>query len=137
MGAMAPASVLCAHDATFGAGLLEALAQVAVDGTRCILMVSDTTYPEPVSSVRPIPENFGIALVLAPQRGPQSLARIIAHLNRDPATLLDDPLLEKLRHVSPAARGLPLLRALALGQPVQVALDYLDDLRIALEVTPC
>ena len=137
MAAMAPASVLCAHDATFGAGLLEALAQVAVDGTRCILMVSDTPYPEPVHSVRPIPDNFGIALVLAPQPDVQPLASISARLGHEPATTLDDPVLEKLRRASPAGRGLPLLRALALGQPAQVVLDYLDDLHIALEVTPC
>ena len=137
MGAMAPASVLCAHDATFGAGLLEAWAQVAVDGTRCILMVSDTPYPEPVHSVRPIPDNFGIALVLAPQPGAQSLASISMRLGHESATTLDDPVLEKLRRASPAARGLPLLHALTLGQPAQVVLDYLDDLHIAFEVAPC
>jgi len=32
-GAMTPATVLCAHDASFGAGLLEALTQLAVDGS--------------------------------------------------------------------------------------------------------
>ena len=137
MGAMGPASVLCAHDASFGAGLLEALTQVAVDGTRCILMASDTTYPEPMHSARPIPDNFGIALVLAPQPGPQTLAEIAVELGHEPVDTLADPALEALRLACPAARGLPLLRALALGAPAHVVLDYLGDLHVALEVTPC
>src|SRR3569832_550796 len=81
-GAMATSSVLCAHDASFGAGLLDALTQVMVDDTRVVLMTSDTPYPEPMHSARPIPDNFGIALVLAPQRSTQAIARIevcIAH----------------------------------------------------------
>jgi hypothetical protein len=137
MRAMGSASVLCAHDASFGAGLLEALTQVTVDGTRCILMASDTTYPEPVHSARPIPDNFGIALVLAPQPGPRSLARITAGLGHEAADTLEDAALEHLRSNSPAARGLPLLRALAHGRPAHTVLDYLDELHIALEVAPC
>lgn len=137
MGAMSSASVLCAHDASFGAGLLEALAQVAVDGTRCILMASDTTYPEPMHSARPIPDNFGIALVLAPRPGPHSLARVSASMAHEPAETLEDATLEHLRRACPAARGLPLLRAIALGSPAHVVLDYLGDLHIALEVDPC
>ncbi|HEX5538202.1 MAG TPA: beta-ketoacyl synthase chain length factor, partial [Methylophilaceae bacterium] len=75
MGAMATSSVLCAYDASLGAGLLEALTQVTVDDTRCVLMCSDTAYPEPMHSVRPIPDNFGIALVLAPERSAHAIAR--------------------------------------------------------------
>ena len=44
-GAMATSSVVCAYDASFGAGLLEALAQVVADGTRCVLVSYDTDYP--------------------------------------------------------------------------------------------
>src|SRR5450830_1017928 len=47
-GAMTPSSVLCAHDASFGAGLLEAMSQVSVDQTRCVLVAADTNYPEPM-----------------------------------------------------------------------------------------
>ena len=52
-GAMATSSVLCAFDASFGAGLLEALAQVVVDDTRGVLLAYDTAYPEPLYSARP------------------------------------------------------------------------------------
>jgi len=57
-GAMTSSSVLCAFDACFGAGLLEALTQVVVDDTRSVLLACDTAYPEPLHSVRPIPDAF-------------------------------------------------------------------------------
>lgn len=137
MGAMATSSVLCAYDASFGAGLLEALMQVAVDRTRCVLMTSDTPYPEPMRSARPIPDNFGMTLVLAPEPGPHALAILTVSLTSDAADRLQNSALENLRRTCPAARGLPLLHAAALAAPSRVVLDYLDDLRIAVEVTPC
>lgn len=137
MGAMATSSVLCAHDASFGAGLLEALTQVAVDRTCCVLMASDTPYPEPMRSKRPIPDNFGIALVLAPEPSPQAIAKITLIVTHDAADTLADNALENLRLAIPAARGLPLLRALALNQSARIVLDYLDASRLAIEVGPC
>lgn len=137
MGAMATSSVLCAYDASFGAGLLEAMTQVAVDGTRCVLMVSDTTYPEPMHSKRPIPDNFGIALVLAPEPSSRALAEITLSMTDEAACRLDNAVLEALRLALPTARGLPLLRAVALAQSTRVVLDYLDETRLTLEVKPC
>ena len=55
-GATAAANSLCAHDASFAAGLLEALCQVAVEHTAVLLIAYDASYPEPMRSVRPIPE---------------------------------------------------------------------------------
>lgn len=137
MQAMATSSVLCAYDASFGAGLLEAMTQVAIDHTRCVMMASDTAYPEPMHSVRPIPDNFGIALVLAPQQSAQSIAKIALTLTHDAANTFEDTELESLRRAIPAARGLPLLQASAQAQASRVVLDYLDDLRLAVEVSPC
>lgn len=136
-GAMAPSAVLGAFDASFGAGLLEALAQVVVDGSRCVLIASDTDYPEPVYSVRPLADVLGIALVFAPQPSPQSVARIDVAITHAAADRFDDAALEALRQSLPAARGLPLLRQLAQRQPGRVVLDYLDDTRLAVEVSPC
>ena len=136
-GAMTSSSVLCAFDACFGAGLLEALTQVVVDHTACVLLSCDTPYPEPLHSTRPILDAFGIALVLAPQRSARSLAQISVSLSDAPADPLDDTALERLRIGIPAARGLPLLRAIALRQAQQVILDYLDNNRLAVIVTPC
>ncbi len=139
-GAMASSSVLSAYDASFGAGLLEALTQVTVDDARCLLLACDTVYPEPLFSARPIPDCFGIALVLSPSRSARTLAQITVSLidaNADAdADRLDDAALEGLRTTIPAARGLPLLRAIALGQDRRVVLDYLDGTRLAVAIAP-
>jgi hypothetical protein len=133
-GAMEKASVLCAHDASFGAGLLEAMAQVAADRTPVLLIVADTSYPEPLHAARPIPDAFSVALLLSPQASKRTLARIALELVSEPATTLDDAALEALRAAIPAARSLPLLAALARREPARVALDYLDGTRIALAI---
>jgi hypothetical protein len=134
---MAPSSVLCAHDASFGAGLLEALTQVVVDGTRCVLVAGDTGYPEPMYSVRKIYDAFGIALVLAPQQSPQALARITVSITHAKADQLKDTVLEALRLSIPAAHGLPLLCAMALNHPTHIVLDYLGDTRLSVDMEPC
>lgn len=136
-GTIATSSVLCAFDASFGAGLLDAMTQVVVDDTRCILMVSDTPYPEPVFSKRPIPDNFGIALVLSPQPSAQAIAKISVNMTNDEADKFDDIALESMRLAIPTARGLPLLQAIALQKSGRVVLDYLDSTRVAIEVSPC
>lgn len=136
-GAMATSSVLCAFDASFGAGLLDALTQVVVDNHRCILMASDTPYPEPMFSLRPIPDNFGISLVLAPQKSPQAIAQIKVSITHDEACKFTDIALEVLRMAIPAARGLPLLQVIAQHKNGRVVLDYLDNTRLAIEVSPC
>ncbi|HEX7454734.1 MAG TPA: beta-ketoacyl synthase chain length factor [Gallionella sp.] len=136
-GAMTTSSVLCAFDASFGAGLLEALTQVVADNTRTVMLACDTPYPEPLNSARPIPDAFGISLVLAPQRSARTLAKITVSLTDAVADLLGDAALESLRISIPAARGLPLLRAIAMRQDGRVVLDYLDSTHLAVAITLC
>lgn len=135
-GAMASSNVLCARDGSFGAGLLDSLCQVVVDGEACLLIAYDTDYPEPLRSHRPIPDAFGLALVLLPQPTARSLARLDVTLAEAPASQMALPELEQLRQSVPAARALPLLQALALGGTREVVIDYLDDLRLRVVVTP-
>jgi hypothetical protein len=136
-GAMASSSVLCAYDASFGAGLLEAMTQVIVDNASTLLIACDTTYPEPLRATRPIPDEFGIGLILAPQQGAKSVARIRVALTCDPADRLTDKALENLRSNIPAARCLPLLCELAIGREATMVIDYLDSSRLAVGITPC
>jgi hypothetical protein len=136
-GAMTASSVLCAFDASFGAGLLEALAQVAADDTRTVLLACDTPYPEPLRGARAIPDAMGIALVLAPQRHSTALAKITVGLSNAGADTLADVSLEQLRKAIPAARGLPLLRAIARRQDESLVLDYLDNTRLAVDISLC
>lgn len=133
-GATPAANVLCAFDATFGAGLLEALAQVAVERTPVLLVAYDTGYPEPIRAVRPIPDAFGVALVLAP-RSSERVPVITAALTDAAAQHMSEVQFEAMRVAIPAARGLPLLEKLARQESGRVVLDYLDAQRIAVEVS--
>jgi len=140
-GAMTPSSVLSAYDASFGAGLLEAMTQVVIDNTHTILLACDTPYPEPLHSKRPISDAFGISLVLAPQQSNQTLAKITIRLTdaspSQQVTQMNDAELEHLRTNIPAARGLPLLQSIAMQQHTQVILDYLGSTHIAVDITSC
>jgi len=136
-GAMTPATVLCAFDASFGAGLLEALCQVAVDGGGALLVTYEAPYPEPLWAKRPQPSAFGLALTLMPRASDRSLAKVQVSLSDARPATLTDPALEALRLGIPSARGLPLLSALARGDTGRVVLDYLAPSRLAVVVEPC
>jgi hypothetical protein len=135
-GAMTPATVLCAHDGSFGAGLLEAMTQVAVEGWGTLLITYDMPYPEPLHAKRPLPSAFGIALALMPERSAHSLAWIELELSDAVPDTLADPALEALRRAIPAARGLPLLQCVARGEACRTVLDYLAPLSLGLLVSP-
>ncbi len=118
------------------AGLLEAAAQVSADREPCLLIAYDSDYPEPLRTLRPIAAPLGVALLLSPQASERSLARIEVGLTRDSATQMDDGALEHLRRSVPAARALPLLRAVATQSASTVVLDYLDGLQMQVAVQP-
>jgi hypothetical protein len=136
-GAMAESNVLCAFDASFTAGLLEALAQVAVDQVPVLLVAYDSEYPQPLHAKRPIPDAFGVALVLTPQRRASSMARVDAVLSDLSFDRFADPALEALRCAFPAARSLPLLRLLTAGNGGRAILEYLDVSRAEVRIEPC
>ena len=140
-GSMAASSVLCAFDGSFAAGLLEAVTLAVVEATPVLLLAYDSDYPEPLRACRPVPDAFGVALALGPRRSARSLSRLQLRgdgcLTGDAADTLADPVLESLRRGIPAARSLPLLRAIAVRQTGRVVLDYLDGLQLALDIAPC
>jgi hypothetical protein len=134
---MAPCQVLCAYDASFGAGLLDALAQVAADRQTTLLIAYDSEYPAPMHAKRDTPDCGAVSLLLAPERSERSLARIGVAPTRDAADRLADPGLEGLRGTIPALRALPLLARLARGEAGHVCLDYLPPMQLAVDVAPC
>jgi hypothetical protein len=147
-GSRAAANAVCAFDASFAAGLLEAVTQVVVDQTRVLLVAYDAQYPPPLLAKRPIPEAFGVAFVLAPVAGAASagsaprpddasLGRLTLSFSDSPADRMRDAALESLRVSIPAARCLPLLYQLAVRKPAVVNIDYLDGRCVAVEVDPC
>ena len=136
-GSMTEANVLCAFDASFIAGLLDALTQATVDRQSVLLVAYDTEYPPPLHAKRPIPDALGVAMVLTPERSLSSTARIDLTLTTETCDKMTDLDLEALRGAIPAARSLPLLRLLAIGAPGRVILDYLDVSCAAVQIEPC
>lgn len=136
-GAMTPATVLCAYDGSFGAGLLEALTQVVVERAGTLLIAYDAPYPEPLHAKRPLPAAFGLALALMPEKSAQSLARIELSLSDATPDAMADPDLDALRRAIPSARSLPLLQSVARGKAGAAVLDYLEPLRLAVAIEPC
>ena len=131
---MAPCQVLGAFDASFGAGLLDALAQVALDGQPVLLVAYDSEYPEPLHAKRETPDCGGVALLLSAQRNATSLASITVTPSRAPTEVLADPALEGLRQNIPAMRALPLLQRLACGAAGPVVLDYLAPMQLRVDL---
>ena len=115
VGSRAPSTSLCAHDSSFGAGLIEAAVWMQCTGQPILLVASDSPYPQPLHATRALPDHFGVALLLEPV--PSARTRAAWSLDMvDAAVACDrceDPRLEALRSAIPAAAALPLLVALA------------------------
>jgi hypothetical protein len=135
----APSTSLCGHDASFAAGLLEAVSQVAFTGAPVGLIAYDHPYPEPLHGARPIHGELCVALLLAPQASERAVAALqVAFMPQEMgASGAADPGLEALRTGVPAARCLPLLAALARGTRETVILEYVASTHLRVAVTPC
>jgi hypothetical protein len=135
----ASSTSLCAFDGSLGAGLLEAATSVQLSGEPVLLVASDSPYPEPLHAKRPLPDHFGLALLLAPAADAHSLAALTITLTGAdaPAATCTDASLDALRRSIPAAAALPLLAALAQATPQrQVQLDYLAGVGLQVDVEP-
>ncbi|HEX7156528.1 MAG TPA: beta-ketoacyl synthase chain length factor [Burkholderiaceae bacterium] len=131
---MAPSTTLCAYDATFSAGLLEAATQALSSGQPCLLLAYDTAYPEPLNALRPIPDAMGVAMVLNPVRTPAARALLAVDVTQTPATPMADERLEALRQRIPTGRSLPLLQLLAQATAGRVIVEYIESINLAVEV---
>lgn len=128
---MQTSTSLAAFDASLAAGLLEAAAQCAHTLAPVLLVACDVPYLEPLHGVRPLADSFALAMVLLPQGG----RRLHLALAGDAiATRCAHPGLETLRGQIPAARGLPLLQALAGPAAAALVLEGLPGMALAVQV---
>ena len=136
-GARSPSTSICAFDASFAAGLLDAAAQAVADGQPVTLIAYDLPYPEPLHAKRRIGSVFAAALVLTPHQTAACLAALDIRTCGDDiaATKMANPALEDLRLGNPAARSLPLLAALVRGNGT-VFVEWLDGACLRTEVIP-
>jgi hypothetical protein len=130
---------LCAYDASFAAGLLEAVVQVVSRGAPVALIAYDQPYPEPLHSARPLSGCFGVAFVLAAEGSGQASAVLdVTPLGtEEPVTQMSDRALEELRRGIPAARALPLLEAIARKAAATVVVEFLEGTSLSVSVRPC
>jgi len=127
-GSRTPSISLSGYDDSFAAGLLEAAVQVSVCDHPVTLIAYDVPYPAPLHAARPIASMFGIALVLTPRSAERVLASLTLAIAdvAGSATGMANPELERLRLSNPAARGLPLLDAIARRESRSIRLNELE-----------
>lgn len=137
-GATAASTALCAHDGSFAAGLLEALALVAAERVPVLLSAYETSYPEPLRAKRPLPDSFAVALVLAPAPIPAAAASLTPSSSPTPSSsLAPAPVLTPAPVVSPVpqSRFCARLTATVCGPAAvadRLADPQLEALRLAL-----
>lgn len=132
-------SSLCAHDDSFAAGLMSAVAQLRTRSSPLLLVASDTPYPQPLHATRPLPGTLGVGLVLAGDEDTRR-ARGRLQLQLRPAdaagaaSRCEDAVLEALRTGLPSGRALPLLQALARGRPARLTLPVPPALALVIDL---
>jgi len=139
-GSQQSSTVLACYDSSFCAAMLEAAAYTQTEERPVLLVAYDLPSPPPLDAARPLQGGFAAALLLTRTPAPNNLVQLDLALSNDlseGATCMDDPRLEALRNGNPAARSLPLLAAIARQCGTLVRLEYLEDLRLLIQVIPC
>ncbi|WP_426661684.1 beta-ketoacyl synthase chain length factor [Rhodanobacter aciditrophus] len=113
-GCRAPSSAVCAGAGTFAAALLEAAGQVLAEQRPVLLVCSDIAGREPLLEMTGCARAFGCALLLAPEAGTTTLARLRLEPTADHASSTPPPAtLAGEAEGNPAGAALPLLALLA------------------------
>ena len=135
-GDTASYTMVCAHDGSFAAGLIEALSLAATTQKQVMLITYDLDYPSPLREQRPIADAFAVAMLLRPKAAAGAICQLECALGAQLVTKLNRPELESLRLSAPAARCLPVLELMANGREGSVSVEYLDSLSLAVTVKP-
>jgi hypothetical protein len=132
-------TALSCYDDSFAAGWLEAMTMVYSEQRPVLLVAYDMAVPAPLNEARPIAEGFAVAFVLGPpSNGSTMTVRMsLEQANGGESALPHDQALERLRLDNPAARSLPLLRAIAKTDPESVSLALLGTQQLILSVEAC
>lgn len=115
VGCRAPSSAVCAGDASFGAGLLEAAALACADERPVLLVASDTAGIGPLGELIGCTAAFGCALVLSPATDACSRLRLITTAQPPRHATLPDCCTAWMRN-NPSAACVPLLAMLSSGE---------------------
>lgn len=136
-GSRQPSTSLSAYDDSFAAGLLEAMCLCQQEQLPTLLAVYDIQPPYPLGDKRTIPIEFGVALLLTPQRDASSLAQLRLTQAGHEAASQAQPVLEHVRLANPAARSLPLLELIAGGRSGNLVFACAKQPSLQLQVELC
>ena len=132
-------TALSCYDDTFAAGLMEAATMVHVDHSPVLLVAYDLEAPTLLREARAITSGFAMALVLA-ERSAHRVARLrlrLETISSNEESRLDEATFERVRQDNPAARSLPLLRAIASGGSQPIRFNLLETQQLIVDVEPC
>jgi len=132
-GSRQPSVTLCAYDGSFAAGLIEAVAQVNVNGAPVLLVVYDLPYPEPLAAVRKISEPLAVALLFSGEPRESTLAAWRVAVCEGAAVTRFPETFPPRLCTNPAAHALPLLAAVARGLSETVAIAYVNGCHMQVE----
>ena len=114
----AASTALCAYDASFAAGLLEAACQIATEQRPVLLVAVDLPYPAPLARLRPVRHGLAVALALAPGTG--------LEISLDDGAPSGLPAALREFEGNASAACLPLLAALARREEARVRLPFAE-----------
>jgi Beta-ketoacyl synthase, N-terminal domain len=135
VGSMAPTTTVSAYDASFTAGLIEAVALARDRAADVLLVVYDAVAPQPLATKRPLVATAGVAMIIAPEAG-DAARRLTLELDGEAETRCADPALETLRAGNPALRALPLLELVAAARAGTVTVRGTGALLVSLRYEP-
>lgn len=135
----AASSSIAAYDYSFAMGLLEAAANVYIEGTTTLLSVYELCPPEPLDQKRQVSADFAVSMILSATESSNSIACI--ELSSVDATdrqisKPDNHSLIDLFERNPVAKSLNLLEALSLQQEKSCYLPLAKDLMLEAIVSP-
>lgn len=137
-GCLQASTALSAFEASFAAGLLEALVQVAAERRPVLLVGYDIEATGPLASTNDSRGLLAVALVIAPDRSDRSLHRLAWQLVAEPAAPV--PLHSSAaRDLAANAMhdALPLFEALAGDGDSDLLLPLAGRSALRLQVAPC
>jgi len=134
VGSMAPTTTVSAYDASFTAGLIEAVALAHDRAADVLLVVYDSIAPHPLAQKRPLGSSAGLAMIISPST--DGARRLTLELDGVTETRCADPALESLRVGNPALRALPLLELIAAARAGTVTVRGTGSLLVSLRYAP-
>jgi hypothetical protein len=135
-GCQQSSTALSTYDDSCALGLLEAVTYAVIEERPVLFVAYDLPPPAPLDQVRPIRSAFAAALVVTAfaQEAQARAALQVVDAGQADVTVMPDDALEQLRLDNPAARLLPVLRALARKGSHRLNLNILNEQRLAVEI---